>query len=104
MTTQASLVSRETYLAERSIRRNSDVKRSGWLLSIQFLALPTLHASRFTVFLFATAFSLSLNLNLLACGLVWVGGSCGGTQIGQWVDCAHGRTASDAGGLSQHDL
>ena len=60
MKTHASLVSRETYLAERSIQRNSDVKRSGWLLSVQFLALPTLHASRFTVFLFATAFSLSL--------------------------------------------
>jgi predicted Zn-dependent peptidase len=56
MTTQASLVSRETYLAER---------RSGWLLSVQFLALPAFHASRFTVFLFATAFSLSLNLSLL---------------------------------------
>ena len=68
MTTQASLVSRETYLAERSIRRNSDVKKSGWLLSIQFLALPALHASRFTVFLFATAFSLSLNLNFSHAG------------------------------------
>ena len=55
MTTQASLVSREAYLAERSSRRNSDVKRSGWLLSVQFFALPALHASRFTVFLFATA-------------------------------------------------
>lgn len=62
MTTQASLISRESYLVERNIRRNSDVKRSGWLLSVQFLALPTLHASRFTLFLLATALSLGLNL------------------------------------------
>ncbi len=64
MTTQASLVSREVCLAKRSIRRSSDPKRSGWLLSVQFLALPTFHASRFTLFLLATALSLSLTLNL----------------------------------------
>ncbi len=54
MTTQASLVSREAYLATE-VSTNSDVKRSGRLLSVQFLALPTLHASRFTVLLLATA-------------------------------------------------
>ncbi len=65
MTTQASLSSRQAYLAERSIRRNSDMERSSSLLSIQFLAFPARHASRFTVLLVATAFTLSLNLNLL---------------------------------------
>jgi len=64
MMTESFLVSHEAYLATRSRRRNTDVKRPGWLLSVQFLSLPTLHASRFTVFLLATALSLSLNLNL----------------------------------------
>jgi hypothetical protein len=64
MKNHTSLVSCEAYLA-RSSRRNTDVKRSGWRLSVQSFALPTLHASRFTVFLLATALSLSLNLNLL---------------------------------------
>ncbi len=64
MTIESLNVSREAYLATRSTRRNTDVKRSRWRLSIQSLALPTLHASRFTVFLLATALSLSLNLNL----------------------------------------
>ena len=59
MTTESFLVSREAYLA-RSNQRNTDVKRSGWRLNVQSVALPTLHASRFTVFLLAMAFSLSL--------------------------------------------
>ena len=65
MTTESFLVSREAYLAKRRCRRNIDVQKSGWHLSVQSLALPTLHASRFTLFLLATALSLSLNLNLL---------------------------------------
>jgi len=64
MMTESFFVSHEAYLATRSRRRNTDVKRPGWLLSVQSLSLPTLHASRFTVFLLATALSLSLNLNL----------------------------------------
>ncbi len=68
MTTQALLVSRDAYLAERSIRRHSEVKRSGRLLRVQFLALPALHASRFTLFLLATALILSLMPNLLHAG------------------------------------
>ena len=59
MTTESFLVSREAYLA-RSNQRNTDVKRSGWRLNVQSVALPTLHASRFRVFLLATALSLSL--------------------------------------------
>ncbi len=59
MTTESFLVSREAYLA-RSNQRNTDVKRSGWRLNVQSVALPTLHGSRFTVFLLATALSLSL--------------------------------------------
>jgi len=59
MTTESFLVSREAYPA-RSNQRNTDVKRSGWRLNVQSVALPTLHASRFTVFLLAMAFSLSL--------------------------------------------
>jgi predicted Zn-dependent peptidase len=62
MTTESFLVSREAYLA-RSSRRNTDVKRPGWHPSIQSLALPTLHASRFTAFFFVLAFSFILNLN-----------------------------------------
>ena len=46
MTTESFLVSREAYLAERSI------------------AFPTLHASRFTVLIAALALSLSLSLGL----------------------------------------
>src|SRR6266852_3670352 len=38
------------------------------------------------------------------CGIVRAGGSCGGTETGERVDSAHGRTASDASGLPQHDL
>ena len=59
MTTESFLVSREAYLA-RSNQRNTDVKRSGWRLSVRSFAFPMLHASRFTVFLLATALSLSL--------------------------------------------
>jgi len=64
MTIESFHVSREASLATRISQRNTDVKRSGWRLSVQSLALPFLHGSRFTVFLLATAFSLSLNLNL----------------------------------------
>lgn len=58
MTIQASLASRESYL----------VKRSGWLLSVQSLSLPTRHASRVTALIVAMALSLSLNLDLLHAG------------------------------------
>lgn len=64
MTIESFHVSREASLATRSSQRNTDVKRSGWRLSVQSLALPSLHGSRFAVFLLATALSLSLNLNL----------------------------------------
>src|SRR6185503_20647974 len=40
----------------------------------------------------------------IACRLVRAGGSCGGTETGERVDCAHGRTASDACSFPQHDL
>ena len=63
MTTESFLVSREAYLAKSS-RRNTDVKSSGWHLRVQSLALPALHASRFTVLITALALSLSLNLDL----------------------------------------
>jgi len=63
MTTESFLVSREAYLAKSS-RRNTDVKRSGWHLSVQSLTLPALHASRFTVLIAALALSLSLGLDL----------------------------------------
>ncbi len=64
MKNHTSLVSCEAYLA-RSPRRNADVRRSGWCRSVQSFALPTLQASRFTVFLLVTVFNLSLNLDLL---------------------------------------
>jgi predicted Zn-dependent peptidase len=63
MTTESFLVSREANLAKSS-RRNTDVKSSGWHLRVQSLALPALHASRFTVLIAALALSLSLNLDL----------------------------------------
>jgi predicted Zn-dependent peptidase len=47
------------YLAKRCIRPHTDVKRPGW-----FLAPPTRHASRVTIFLLAVVLSLSLNLHL----------------------------------------
>src|SRR5512134_3154281 len=36
--------------------------------------------------------------------LVRAGGSCGGTETGERVDRAYGRTASDACGFPQHDF
>src|SRR5438132_3060858 len=38
------------------------------------------------------------------CGIVRIGGSCGGTKTDKRIDHSHGRTTSNAGGLPQHDL
>jgi predicted Zn-dependent peptidase len=63
MKNHTSLVSCEAYLA-RSSRRNTDMKRSGWHLSVRSFVLPARHASRFTALIVALVLSLSLNLNL----------------------------------------
>ncbi|TKS58310.1 MAG: peptidase M16 [Nitrospira sp.] len=60
MMTQPSLVSREASLAERTNLWRADVRRPGSLLKNQSSVFTALHASRFTVFLLATALSLSL--------------------------------------------
>src|ERR1043165_8740634 len=43
-------------------------------------------------------------LQPVPCGITRSGRSCGGAEAGKWKDHPHGRTPSDAGGLSQHDF
>ena len=63
MIIESSIVSREAYLAKSSSRQHTGMKKSGRHLSVQFFALPALHASRFTALIVFLAVSFSFDLS-----------------------------------------